>query len=137
MKYKLFLSIFLFNFGIANAQFQSRSEVISYLCSKAFYDSEKEYKVIFKTADVEFAGKISKQLQVFVNDNLKGIVDQTDVKINPYLAEHGKVDAYLKGLMLDVWFNGPSCPDMWRGKVMCHKFFNLPIDVLFVEGYQK
>ena len=66
---KLILTVatIFFTMGIVNAQFHSRKEVVKYLCSKSFYDYDKEYKVTFKAEDVEFAGTISHQLQIFVN----------------------------------------------------------------------
>ena len=133
MKKVLFLSLFVLTSLVSNAQFNSRKDIINYLCSRPFYDSEKEYKVEFKTKEVEFAGSISKQLQVYSNGNLLGIVDQTEVKLNPYENREGNLH-YFKGsteVYFDVYFNGSATTNSQvRGKILCQKFFGLPVDVL-------
>lgn len=133
MKKVLLLILFIFTSFLSNAQFNSRKDVIKYLCSRPFYDADKEYKVEFKTKEVEFAGTISKQLHVYSNGNLLRIVDQSEVKLNPYESLEGQLH-YFKGdtqVYMDVYFNGAATNKDFRGKIFCQKFFGLPVDVLF------
>jgi hypothetical protein len=139
MKKVLIISLFVLTSLVSNAQFNSRKDVINYLCSRPFYDIEKEYKVEFKTKEVEFAGTLTKQLQVFSNGNLLGIVDQTEVKLNPYETLEGELH-YFKGstqVYFDVYFNGSATNSEFRGKVLCQKFFGLPVDVLIPGAVYK
>jgi hypothetical protein len=140
MKKVLFLSLFVITSLFSNAQFNSRKDVIKYLCSRPFYDAEKEYKVEFKTKEVEFAGSISKQLQVFSNGNLLEIVNQSEVKLNPYDGREGQLH-YFKGsvsVYMDVYFNGQATTNRQvRGKILCQNFFGLPVDVLIPGAVYK
>ena len=133
MKKALFLVLFVFTALLSKAQFNSRKDVIKYLCSRPFYDADKEYKVEFKTKDVEFAGSVSAQLQVFSNNNLIGIVDQSEVKLNPYESRQGQLH-YFKGgtqVYIDVYFNGAATTNAnVRGKIICQELFGLPVDLL-------
>jgi hypothetical protein len=119
---------------ISNAQFQSRKDVIAYLCANTFYDLEKEYKVVFKTAEVEFAGSISKQLHVYVNDSRRAIVSQSDVSVNPYENFEGMIDNIKERILVSVYHNSPSVNSKYRGKIFCTGFLNLPVNVLIPEG---
>jgi hypothetical protein len=139
MKKFLFLSLFVLTSLVSNAQFSSRKSVIQYLCSRPFYDIEKEYKVEFKAKEVEFAGSISKQLQVYSNGNLIGIVDQTEVKLNPYTNIEGQLH-YFKGateVYFDVYSNDSATNSQFRGKIICQNFFGLPVDVLMPGAVKK
>ena len=124
-----------FTSGIVNAQFHSRKEVVKYLCSKSFYDYDKEYKVTFKAEDVEFAGTISHQLQIFVNGNLKKIIDQSEVSINSY-SNGWEAKIWKAPIFCSIYFNGVNCPyEVVRpGHIICQEFLGLPIDDLLIEG---
>lgn len=129
MKKILFLGLFMFTSLFLNAQFSSRKHIIQYLCSRPFYDIEKEYKIEFKAKDVEFAGSISKQLQVFSNGNLLGIISQDQLKLNP----HGQINGYVnegQKVFFDVYCNDGSVLPAYRGKIIVQSFFGLPIDLL-------
>lgn len=130
MKKLLFLGLFMFTSLFLNAQFSSRKHIIQYLCSRPFYDIEKEYKIEFKVKEVEFAGSISKQLQIFSNGNLLGIVSQDQLKLNP----HGQINGYVHEVRPKVWFdvycNDGSVVPSYRGKIIIQDLFGLPIDFL-------
>lgn len=140
MKQFLFLGAMILCSIVVNAQFNSRKDVIEYLCSRSFYDVEKEYKVVFKTKEVEYAGSITKQLQVFANDERLGTVNQSEVKLNPYDGREGQLHYFGNGMKVyfDVYFNGPATTNSQvRGKLICQEFFGLPVDVLIPEGTNK
>lgn len=133
MKKFLFLSLFMFTSLFLNAQFSSRKHIIQYLCSRPFYDIEKEYKIEFKTKEVEFAGSISKQLQLFSNGNLLGIISQDQLKLTPPHNIDGVVNLSKtggKGVFFQVFCNDGSVLPEYRGKIIVHEFFGLPIDLL-------
>ncbi len=136
MKKFLFILTMLLTATVVNAQFHSRKEVITYLCSKAFIDYDKEYKVTFIAKDVEFAGTITHQLQIFVNGQLKKIIDQKEVALNSYSnGWEAKINTG-QGLYCSIFFNGANCPFeiVKPGHIICGDFFGLPIDDLLIEG---
>lgn len=137
-KIPLLVLFFLTSF-LSNAQFNSRKDVIKYLCSRPFYDVDKEYKVEFKTKEVEFAGSISKQLQFFSNGKLIGIIDESEVRLNPYGGNNGSISVFKgsKKVYLDVYFNGPAIIKEVRGKIICQHLFGLPVDVLLPGAIYK
>jgi hypothetical protein len=115
---------------ISNAQFQSRKDVIDYLCSNTFRDFEKEYTVTFKTAEVEFAGSISKQLHVYVNNVREAVLNQSDVSVNSFEPVEGLIENMKEDIKVSVYFDGPETNAEYRGKIECWMFMKLPIQVL-------
>ncbi len=136
MKKFLFILTMLLTATVVNAQFHSRKQVITYLCSKAFIDYDKEYKVTFIAKDVEFAGTITHQLQIFVNGQLKKIIDQKEVELNPYSNGWEAMIQTGSSLYLSIFFNGANCPFeiVKPGHIICQDFLGLPIDDLLIEG---